>query len=216
MTDGALPGTADVLDEVELTGLVNRLERRDYGLRIVRALTADDLYLLEGKPPVAGAYQKRRKAERVRIRHTHHRLAEMIVQGGVTLPEMSVVSGLTPRRIMQLKNEPEFRELVNSYEKKKEKIFVDVMERCKILGMSMIEEVQQRLEEDPGSFSNRELLEGIDQIMCKLPASLKAPVNGNGGGNSVEVNVKFVTAEPKVPMIEAPVDVPFVDLEAAE
>ncbi len=135
-----------------------------------------------------------------RLRHQHHLLAQLLANG-VSNVDASYVSGYTPERIYQLRQDPAFQELLASYQDTKELAFVDVMARMRDLGLSALEELQTRLDERPEDFSPTKLLEVMKALLVEgragpgmnLPA---ASGNGAGGqpGPVVPIQINFVPA----------------------
>lgn len=91
-----------------------------------------------------------------RIRHSHHLAAKLIAEGRA-LVEVAGIVGLTPARIGQLRRDPAFAELEAFYKTQTDGKWLNVHERLAALGVSVTEEIQQRLEEDPEAFTNEEL-----------------------------------------------------------
>lgn len=99
-----------------------------------------------------------------RLRQTHHTLARLMADG-VSNEEASAITGYSPSRISVLKQDPAFQQLMAYYESNKEEIYLDVHKRLADLGMSTLEELQERLEDDPSKFTNRELMEFLDHTL---------------------------------------------------
>jgi hypothetical protein len=121
----------------------------------------------------------------LRIRHAHHTLARLIAEGKKDI-EISAITGYSPSRISILKGDPAFADLVAYYTSQVEAIFVDVHERLKTLTVEAIEELATRLEENPESFTSRDLL---------LVAELAADRSGFGPSAKVTHEHNFVTDE---------------------
>jgi hypothetical protein len=91
-----------------------------------------------------------------RIRTTHHMAARLLAEGRASV-EVGAMTGYTPARINQLQKDPTFQELVAHYKDQVEAKYLNVHERLASLGIRVTEEIMERLEEDPDSFSNEEL-----------------------------------------------------------
>jgi hypothetical protein len=160
-------------------------------VEVVRSLGADDLPLLtqKGLPrqPLA------------KIRHSHHEAARLMALGHPDV-EISLFTGYTPVHLHNLRNDPAFQELLAHYSGIEEQKFVDVLERMRQLGLNSIDELQERLDSDPESWSKRELLELAELTILK-PLQRTAGAVGGGGpgagglaGGAVQIAVNFVTA----------------------
>ena len=94
----------------------------------------------------------------VKLRYQHHYLARLLAEGQ-SEQVCHIHTGYDPNRISVLKRDPAFAELVEYYKGQVEQVYISVHERLAALGINTIEELQDRLETDPGKFTNRELME---------------------------------------------------------
>jgi hypothetical protein len=118
-----------------------------------RELTEEDLSELENPTPLGTAPPVIQ-----RIRSTHHRIAQLVAEGRKGT-EISLIMGYSQSRISILQSDPAFQELVAFYKNQQNAIFSNVQERLADLGMAATEEIRERLEENPGNFTTRDLLE---------------------------------------------------------
>lgn len=134
----------------------------------------------------------------LQIRHSHHQLAQMLSQG-TKQEECSRITGYSPTYISILKTDPTFQELIAHYAGTRELLFVDVIERMRSLGLSTLDELQRRMEEDPDNFSNRELFEQAELMLVKPMAATRGLVRpgeaGSTGGGGIQVNVNFIKSD---------------------
>lgn len=151
----------------------------------------DDLPLLSERAPAARQSLKT-------IRHTHHQLARLVASG-VDDAESSLITGYSPSYISRIKSDPSFESLLAYYHEQKEAIFVDVTERMRQLGLATLDELQNRLEDEPDEWSRRELME-LAELMLVKPAAARTNLNVAAPIAPVSVNVKFVTAQPREPV----------------
>lgn len=167
-------------------------------IQVVRALTEDDLPQLSSPPPVGST-----APSIASLRASHHQLAQLLARG-VPDTEASLITGYSISRISILKGDPTFSELLANYHTERELVFADTLERMRVLGLSTLDELQERLEHDPTRWSNRELMEMAELMLVKpriatpmgQASSLGgAPTGGASSGSGVTVNVKFVTAD---------------------
>jgi len=166
----------------------------------VRELTGADLELIHNPPPkgiVATPLS--------RIRNSHHMLARLLASGKKP-GEVSLITGYSPSRVSVLQNDPAFKELVEYYSTQVEAKYLDVHERLASLGLSTLDELQERLESDPQAFKNRELLELAEFALDRSVTKEARKGGGNGAGGPPAISISFVGAP--VP-IEAPKAKPF-------
>ena len=159
----------------------------------IRSLCEADLEAIQNPPPVQAPQRL------VQIRHSHHQLARLIASGKSD-QETSLLTGYSPAWICSLKGGKDFQDLIKYYSDQKDLIFVEVMERMKVIGLSSIDEIQRRFEESPESFTNNQLME-LTELMIIKPIKAQSEgfgpkQGGAGGGPSVQVNVQFVQGAP--------------------
>jgi hypothetical protein len=182
---------AELIDEIVLgSARGGRIIASELFVDVVRPLTPEDVPMLN--MPVKSSLPGTQT-----IRHSHHKLAQLIVQG-IDQETCSLMTGYAPSVVSNLQRDPAFQELIAYYRSERQIVFVDVLERMKVLGLSTLDELQHRLELEPEKFSKRELLE-----MAKL--LLIEPQNKSAGGgqapSALTLNVEFVTATPVQPVV---------------
>lgn len=123
------------------------------------------------------------------IRHSHHRIAQMVAGGVLTNVEIGVLCNITPGRISILKTFPAFQELVEHYRAKQEDVLVAATamftDRAGELTLEMMQELQERLHNSPESFTPSALNELIKTLADR---SGNAPV---ARSQNVNVNVNM-------------------------
>jgi hypothetical protein len=193
------------VDPSELTIGSARGGRGQKELEIIRALTAEDLELLAHPPPVNST------APTVQaLRASHHQLAQLLARG-LPATEASLITGYSLSRISILRGDPTFAELLSSYQVNRELVFADTLERMRVLGLSTLDELQDRLEAAPERWSNRELMEMAELMLVKPriagPMGQSSALGGTPGqapgAGGVTVNVKFIAAETPSLVIDA-------------
>lgn len=129
-----------------------------------------------------------------RLNHSHHQLARMLAQGAKPA-EASAATGYSPSRISTLQADPTFQNLVAYYGEQVKTAYVDVHERLAALGISSIEELQARLDENPDDFAIKDLLALAELTLDRSVAPPKS-VNKSGaaGGRAVQVSISFPQA----------------------
>lgn len=179
-------------------------------IEIIRGLTEDDIQALTA-PDLIGSKPIPIQA----LRASHHQLAQLIAQGKPDT-EIALLTGYSPSRISILKSDPTFSELVSSYQAVRHDIFVDTLERMKVLGLSTLDELQERLESDPTKWSNRELMEMADLMLVKpklaTPLGQSSALGGalqiqnpGQGAVGVAIQVQFVKSDTPPLQIEGEV-----------
>lgn len=158
-------------------------------IEILREITKSDLPALSGR--TVAAPQKLNDLKN--IAYTHHRVAQLLVKG-IDEGEVAAITGYTQSRISFFKQDPAFCELLAYYATQREAVFVDTLERMKALGINALEELQRRLEEYPGKWANREIMEMAELMLLKPNLGKYARQGQGGGSGGVTVNVKFVNS----------------------
>lgn len=145
-------------------------------MEYVRDLGAEDKEGIENPP----AYN-RPGGEIVRIRQSHHLAARFLAEGKRP-GEVSQLTGYSISRLSVLQGDPAFLELVEYYSDQVKEAYVDVHTRLATLGMSAIDEIQERLEEKPEAFTRRELLDIAEMALDRslTPGARPATTNPNG------------------------------------
>ncbi len=165
----------------------NRKREIPVTVEVVRELGAADIPLLLDPPPVAAEGPRI-----VQIRNSHHNLAQLLSKG-LDHGTVSLMTGYSMSHISILMGDPSFQALYEHYLGVKEQVFVDVLERMKIVGLNSLDELQDRLEHEPHKFSNREMMEMAEMLLIK-PLQVAATARGaNAGGPGTQISISFVT-----------------------
>lgn len=130
----------------------------------------------------------------VRLTYKHHATAQQVAEGK-SGAEISAMTGYTANRISQLKSDPAFMELVEFYKEQNIELYAAAHAKLAMLGVAAVEELQDRLEDNPESFSIRETIEVAEMALDRSIAPTKGSGGGrNGGpagGSGVVVNIQF-------------------------
>ena len=172
---------------------------------IIRSLDESDLPAIQNPPPVAAPAQTVKS-----IRHSHHRLAQLIAEGKPGT-EIALVTGYSQSYISTLQGGPAFEELIGYYAEHRKEVFVDAPQRLKALGLDATEKLHERLDDPAVVWSNSQLMDligmtGINAVAGKGGQPLAGPP---GSGAAVSLEIKFVGATPRV---SAEVDGQFTDV----
>lgn len=131
------------------------------------------------------------------IKHAHHTLARLLACDDAKLAEISLQTGYSPAYISTLKSDPAFKELLAYYAEQKNIKFIDTLERMKTFGLTVLDELQRRFEENPEDFKKSELLNMTDLFLLRgNPAVTAGGGSGGNGKPAVQVSVSFVTPPP--------------------
>jgi hypothetical protein len=119
------------------------------------------------------------RAPLAKIRDPHHTLARLVAQDKPVV-EIAAITGYTPDRIRTLNIDPAFKELVHHYTMEQQSADADITAQIKHVTLSVLSEIQTRIEDEPEAFSNKELrdlaMAGLDRI-------------GHGPSSKVDVRV---------------------------
>jgi len=127
-----------------------------------------------------------------RLRTQHHHLARLLAEGRREV-ECSAMTGYSQSRISILKNDPAFAELIEHYKTEAAAAYVNVHERLAALGVTCLEELQARVDEDPEKFSNKELRELAAMLLDRSVAPPKGVQGGQGQASGpATINIQFV------------------------
>lgn len=118
-----------------------------------RDLTEEDIQAMI-EAPNAGT----RPPSLLQLRTSHHQLARLLADGR-TAAEAALVTGYSQNRISLLLDDPAFMELLHYYQGQVDEVYINVHERLAAFGIRTLEELQERLESNPDSFTNKELRE---------------------------------------------------------
>lgn len=122
---------------------------------VVKALRAEDLVLLDLDRGVKAPPLKK-------LRDAHHSIARLLAQGRQGV-EIALITGYSQSRISILKADPAFQELVLFYEQQNSAVadeaFVDAQSKLAAVNRDAIEELHDRLQDEPEKIGTDELLD---------------------------------------------------------
>lgn len=111
---------------------------------VVRELDRSDLALLDLPRDTSLAPLQK-------IKHAHHQAARLVALG-MTHVEVSLHTGYTPQRVMDLCKDPAFQELLEVYKKAQSDDMEVGLARLRGLMMTAADELAERLTENPSDF----------------------------------------------------------------
>lgn len=184
------PEHLDLLDEISFPDARGgRKASVPLTIAIERPLTPADLATLANRSAAPTGQRL------LRIRHSHHLLAQCMARGAKPA-EAAAITGYDTAYISALQGDPAFEELLTHYAGVAEDIFVDVMERMKALGISALDELVHRLESEPEEFARRELME-LAELMLVKPHKMAAGTGAAApGSGALTINIDFVGPKP--------------------
>lgn len=159
---------------------------KPWQLEFAREIGPEELVLLHS----VSKLPTNSKAPLAKLRAPHHTLAQMLVEHNDVIV-VSRVTGYSTARIRTLQADPAFDELVQFYAENKVHAEHDVQKSIAHVGMTATQILQERLEEEPESFSNKDLL-------ALQTAQLDRTGHGPQSKKTIEINdPKHVLAEIK-------------------
>jgi len=167
----------DMLDLIAGAGL-----RQGTAPQFGGELTAGDVAAGHLAPP---------RSAMLRLRHTHHMLARAIAEGKSNVAA-AALTGYAPGTVSALKADPAFQELVAYYQAQVDDLFAQIQDRIGALGVSFLDEIQQRLETSPESFSIGQLQKMAEFLLDRSVAPAKnGQKAGPGGPAAISVKIDF-------------------------
>lgn len=151
--------------DIRNQAIARRSSRQEpWQVEYARDLGPEDLALLH-----SGIVQAPQdpKAPLASLREPHHMLARLLAEGK-SVVEVSAITGYSTSRIRTLQMDPAFKELMAHYEETIVFAEADVQAQIKHVALTAGSILQERLETDPDSFSNKDLKDlfqtGLDRI----------------------------------------------------
>ena len=185
--EASLSPTLDVVSDAlafldEATPQASRL-RAPLRIEVVRALSDEDIsggFLTPAPPPTLRE-----------IKSSHHSLARLLAQGRSHI-EASRITGYSPGYIGRLAGDSTFRELILHYTTVDEIASTDFLGSMREVGLDMLNELRERVEQDPKSLSTAQLHEGIKLLLVE-PMKSEALRGGLVSGTG-PISITFVAS----------------------
>jgi hypothetical protein len=198
----------ELLDGIELGELRGRRQKKLSAV-VIRPLQEADLAVL-----AAGERKPAPRQILTKLRDRHHAMARMIA-AGKTNAEVSLLTGMDPARISFLKSDPAFKELVTDYQKIEDGLNAEFHERLHMLGMTAVEEMQDRLETSEEPLPMQTLIE-----VSKFAADRTGygPITKQMNTNvNLDLSTRLASARKRAPALSSPqpeiVDAEFVPVK---
>ena len=185
--DDASSPTLDLVSDAlafldEATPQASRL-RQPLRIEVVRTLSDEDIsggFLTPAPPPTLRE-----------IKSSHHSLARLLAQGRTHI-EASRITGYSPSYIGRLSKDETFRELILHYTTVDEIASTDFLGSMREVGLDMLNELRERVEQDPKSLSTAQLHEGIKLLLVE-PMKSEAMRGGLAAGTG-PITITFVAS----------------------
>lgn len=158
--------------DVNLTPRTRGRAPKQVEAEVVRELRPEDLVLLDVEKGSETPALKR-------LTQRHHALARLIASG-LKPGEAAMCVDYSPSRVSILQNDPSFKELVQFYKEAADERYVEMHEKLSGLSQDALLELQQRIEDEPESFSNGMLLEIVTKLADRTghgPSATQTNVN---------------------------------------
>ena len=148
----------------------------------------------------------------IETRFRHHQAAKMMAEGmGPT--EIAAAIGVSNARIHQLKADPAMKELVAFYAGKLGETWDAMHKRLATLGGMAVDELMDKLEADPDSFTKKDLLDIANMALERsgMAPAPKGSASVQVGAVGINIQIAFKSPEPAEsppPMIDITPDDP--------
>lgn len=162
-------------------------------MTILRELGEEDVKALTTGPKLGIA-----QSPLTKLRNSHHMLARLLGEGK-SCAECSLLTGYVPSRISILQNDPAFKDLVEYYRTQVDAQYIDVHARLASLGLSTIDELAERLENDPDQFANKDLMALAELTLDRAGHGPTAKTQVNG---AITITVQKFTPGDNATLIE--------------
>lgn len=153
--------------------------RRELHTQFVCEASRADVLLLLSTPSASRARPLQE------IRQPHHRLARLLAQGMRPI-EVSRQTGYSVSRISMLQADPAFRELIYFYKNAAHEAFIDVHEMAAEISCAALDELRTRLESEPDSFTNAEIMKAAALLMDRTGHGPTRQVNVSNSGSVIQ------------------------------
>lgn len=151
-----------------------------------RDLTAADWELVINPPAIASVPVPIKQ-----LRATHHMAARLLAEGKRS-GDVSLITGYSLTRLSILKQDPAFKELTAYYASNVNAQYASVHERLATLGTAMLDELQERLDEKPEDFTNREVMDAAEMLLDRSGQVSSTGPGAGPLGRGINISVNFV------------------------
>lgn len=159
-----------------------------------RDLTEEDIQLLSAPRTISPPAPAQGCVEALKARQM---LAARLVAEGKSNQIVALLTDYQPGYVSSLRGDPMFQEAVAYYKSQIDAAFSNVHERLAVAGLTALQELQNRLEDIPESFTNSGLLEVLETSFDRSIAPSKGAGKGGGASNGqgLNVNISFIKSE---------------------
>lgn len=189
---------ADLLAELALgAGRRSRGTSDDVRPTILRELTPQDAALADSGERKGNVLAPAPVGE---LTYRHHQAARMLA-GGAKQVEVAFATGYTTARLLQLRNDPGFAELLAHYASQVDAKYLNVHERLGTVGMLAVDRIAERLSDDltAATLSVKTLREVAEMALDRsIAPSVRQGTTVNVGGRDAQggsaglsININF-------------------------
>lgn len=133
-----------------------------------RDITEEDLTLVLTQPAISSQVESKGRLKK--LRESHHWVARLLAHG-VTSAEAMIITGMSDTRISQLQTNPAFQDLLATYRVRVAAgedlgmgFQLNQIDRLKSVVADATQELHDRLDEEPESFSNQFLVHMVEKL----------------------------------------------------
>lgn len=157
-----------VLDAIAISRGSRKPHNSQPTLSYVRDLELSDLPNIQAPEPSAapGSVVKQMK-------QTHHLLAMALASGAKDI-KAAQLTGYSPSTVSSLKSDPTFKQLIEHYANAELASYEELKQRAAALGLSFLDELQQRFEDKPEAFDNKSLMDNATKLLDRTIMPSKA------------------------------------------
>lgn len=174
-----------------------------------RDITDEDLTLVLTQPSLDTQVESKNRIKK--LRESHHWVARLLAHGCSTAEAM-IITGMSDSRINQLQTNPAFQDLLAAYRVRVAAgedlgmgFQLNQVDRLKSVVADATQELHDRLEEDPESFSNQFLVHTIEKLGDRsglAPTQRTENINLNISGDTIDAVKAAIDSRAKGKIID--------------
>lgn len=195
-----------MLDQLEFSPRTSGRASKSFHVELGRDLRQSDIALLENARGIKAPEIKK-------LRDRHHSLARALA-AGMKDYEASAITGYSISRISILKADPTFADLLSGYKAQEEAVFADFVTRAGALALEAVNELHDRLEDSPETFTHGQLLEVSKTFADRTghaPVQRSVSVSTN-----VDLGQRLAAARRRLTQVPEASEIPIIDTSFEE
>lgn len=142
-----------------------------------------------------------------KLSQRHHMLARLLASG-TTQKEASILVGYTQARVSIIANSPAFKNLLEFYKGEVQEQAATVLENLTGLGTDAINEIRDRLEEDPDEISTGELTKIVELTLDRTGHGKQTNINQTV---TVDMGKRLAEARERAKLARMQVEPPLIE-----